>query len=189
MNKFPIHNKVVFEGQIFKIHQWEQELFDGSFTSFEGISRAPSVQILVVTQDKKLAILEEEQPPSRHFFGLCGGQVEENEEPLECAQRELLEELGMQTQDWELYKIVENPNSKIDWDTYYFIAKNCSKTVEQTLDAGEKIKAHFLSFEDFCEKVDDENFRNEYFAEDLFRLRKDKTRMEEFEEFKKRLLQ
>ncbi len=49
----PQNAKCVFEGILFDTWQWEQELFDGSFTTFEAIVRIGSTQIILIDENNK----------------------------------------------------------------------------------------------------------------------------------------
>jgi len=143
--------KKVFAGALFDVYQWEQKLFDGSTTTFEMLKRADSVQI-IVSDGKSMIIAAEEQPVKGSFLSLFGGRVEEGEDPLVAAKRELLEESGLVSDDWELYECVQ-PYSKIDWRIHTFIARNCSVAGVQTLDPGEKIMIKYITFNEFVSLV------------------------------------
>ena len=103
--------------------------------------------------------------------------------PLDSAKRELLEETGMESDNWKLFKTYES-EGKIDWPTFLFIAKNCRKVAEQKLDAGEKIEVKKVSFDEFLEIVSSEKFWGKIVANDILRMRLDPKQVETF---KKRL--
>ena len=64
------------------------------------------------------------------------------------AQRELLEETGLVSEDWEFFKAYEK-SSKIDYDSVLYIARNCKKIQEQNLDAGERINIRRVDWKEF----------------------------------------
>src|SRR3989338_5835820 len=111
--KIPDQAKCVFQGKIFDIYQWEQKMFDGSYATFERAKRMGTVQI-IATQGNKVLLSFESQPDKPNFYTLFGGRMEEGEEPLVAAKRELLEESGLEAKEWELFKVYD-PISKIDW--------------------------------------------------------------------------
>ncbi|MFZ2619539.1 MAG: NUDIX hydrolase, partial [Alphaproteobacteria bacterium] len=94
----------------------------------------------------------QEQPNKKPFLGLFGGRMEHGEEPLEAVQRELLEESGLVSDDWQMLASFQ-PVGKIDWTVYFFIARKCRKVAEQHLDAGEKIEIVKTSVDDFLTNV------------------------------------
>src|SRR3989338_3969980 len=147
--KLPPQANLVFKGQIFDIYQWEQEMFDGSKATFEMLKRPNTIQILPTSGDN-IFIIEEEQPSKGKYISPVGGRQDEGEDPVECAKRELLEETGMTTPDWELFAI-DQPYNKLDWTIYTFIARDCKKIQEQNLDPGEKIRVYHVTFTQFID--------------------------------------
>ena len=144
----PDHAKKVFKGVIFDVYHWEQEMFDGTFETFEKLRRADATQLIAITEEGKIIVTEEQQPCKAPYLNVPGGRIEEDENPLESAQRELLEETGYASGDVELLS-VSRPYSKIDSAVHYFVARNCKKVAEQHLDAGEKISIRLVTFEEF----------------------------------------
>ncbi|HYF04541.1 MAG TPA: NUDIX hydrolase [Patescibacteria group bacterium] len=146
----PPHAKLAFKGVMFDVYQWEQEGFDGTTMVFEKIKRPDTVVVLAVTPEKKILTATQEQPGKPPFTGLLGGRVDEGEAPLEAAKRELLEESGYASEDWELLHAYQ-PITKIDWAIFVFIARNVKKVADQTLDSGEKIELKLTSFDELVE--------------------------------------
>ena len=77
-----------------------------------------------------------------------GGVVEDGEEPIEGAKRELLEETGYVASEWiqvgALY-----PNPALQTNTLHcFLALNAEKISGQNLDAGEDIEVHLMSLDE-----------------------------------------
>ena len=173
----PDHAKRVFSGILFDVYHWEQELFDGTTTTFEAVIRHGSVQLLVVNDDNTITLFEEEQPHVGSFISLPGGQVDEGESPQESAKRELKEELGLECGDIELW-YEHIPMKKLIWPSYYYIIKNCEKIHEVTLDGGEKITPFKVSFDEFIEYIEDSRFRNKQLRDIIFRI-KHEGRLEE----------
>ncbi len=180
--KLPDNAKRVFKGVIFEIYQWEQKMYDGSTTIFESIKR-PGTILVLPTQDNKILISEEEQPGKPPFVTLLGGRQEENEDPLEGAKRELLEEAGLTSDDWELYKIYE-PLTKFDWQVYLYIARNCQKVAEPNLDGGEKIQVKAVTFEQFLEQIQQDDFWGGEISLDILKMI---LKPEKLAEFKQKL--
>jgi ADP-ribose pyrophosphatase len=146
----PADAKLVFKGKLFDVYQWEQEMYDGSFQTFEKLKRADTAIVIAVTEDKKILITEQEQPGKEAFLGFPGGRLEEGEDVLVGAQRELEEETGYVSEDWSLLNAI-HPLTKIDWVLYFLVAKNSKKQVEQHLDTGEKIKLRFVEFDELID--------------------------------------
>lgn len=153
----PKEAKRVFKGVLFDVYQWDQEMFDGSVQTFEKLKRADTVMIVPVTKDGKIILTEQEQPGKRPFISVVGGRVENGENIQDAAQRELFEEAGCKTDKLLLWNAIQ-PVGKIEWAVYTFIAKNCEIVSKPELDAGEKIKLKLVTFEEFIEIVEREDF-------------------------------
>lgn len=140
----PDQAKRVFQGKIFDVYQWEQQLFDGSTATFEMLKRPDTIQILAI-KDHQLVILKEEQPSmGAPFYGLPGGRHDvDSETEVEAAQRELLEETGLKFNNWRLIDVTQ-PHAKIDWMVYLYLATGFESQVEPHLDAGEKIEVRYV---------------------------------------------
>jgi len=164
---------------MFVVYQWEQKQFDGTVKTFEAVKRKNSVQLIVIV-DNKLVLLEEEQPFIGKFLALCGGIIE-SDIFEDDARRELLEETGLVCDDLEFWKKTRF-SSKVVWDTYYFIARDCKRISEPELDSGEKIKVLLLSFEEFISEVLSEDFRNKEFANMVLRMYYDDS-LDDFKRF------
>lgn len=148
-NPIPEHAKMVFKGKIFEVWQWEQKMFDGSIATFERLRRPNTAQVIAVVGDKIL-LQEQQQPDSKPFISTPGGRCDWGEDPLEAAKRELLEETGYVSDDWEKFREVY-PVSKIEWTVYTYVARDCRKEKEPELDGGEKIQTRLATFDEFLE--------------------------------------
>ncbi len=144
-------------------------MFDASHETFEMLKRPDTVQIIAIQGDR-IIVTSELQPAAKRELGFLGGRVDEGETPLECAQRELLEEAGLKAKAWELFKIYE-PHVKMDWKVYFFIARGCRQVTEPHLDAGEKIKILKVSFVKFISLIASGKYKGGEFVSDVLRMR------------------
>ena len=161
----PPEAKRVFAGVIFDTYQWQQKMFDGSFSTFEMLKRPDTVEVIALKGDR-IIVLEQEQPTLGSFRSLPGGRSDiEGEDELQAAKRETLEETGMRFERWKLLRAVQ-PHSKIDWVVYTFCADGFLGQDAQALDAGEKITITEWTFEEVKHNVEDPKF---YIPRDIFR--------------------
>lgn len=143
----PVNAKRVFKGVIFDVYQWQQKLFDGTMTTFEMLKRPDTVKIIAI-KDGKIVIVYEEQPHYGKAYELPGGRHDvPDEDELDCAKRELLEETGMKFSKWKLLD-VNQPASKIEMFVYYFLATDFEEETQHHLDAGEKIEVELVDFDE-----------------------------------------
>lgn len=178
-NQLPPNAKLVYKGIIFDIYQWEQTMFDGSIQIFERQKRPDTVLVIPVVGDRIL-VQEQKQPQRGRWVSLPGGRRGENENSLDTAQRELLEETGYASNDWQLWKVFD-PVPKMVWSIYTFIARKCVFKQEQHLEAGEKIKNILLTFDQFLMLSEDERFQKSVdMVNYMLRVRLDEQKKEEF---------
>ncbi|KKW41700.1 MAG: NUDIX hydrolase [Candidatus Magasanikbacteria bacterium GW2011_GWA2_56_11] len=175
--KIPPEAKCVFKGIIFDVYQWEQKMFDGSTATFEMLKRPNTLQV-IAADENYIYLGQEEQPGKGPFFSLFGGRQEPGEDPLAGAKRELLEESGLAADDWELLSSCQ-PYTKLDWTIYTYVARNCRQVAEPTLDPGEKISRHKVTFDEFiATAVSDEFYGRELACDILKMLHKDPALLE-----------
>ena len=179
--KLPPEARLVFKGVIFDVYQWQQKMYDGSYATFERLKRPNTIEVIAVKGDK-IVLAHQSQPTKEDFYSPFGGRAEEGEDPLVTAKRELLEESGLSSNNWELYKVYQ-PLHKIDWEVYVFIARDCHKIAEPKLDAGEQIEEVECTFNEFIDIVLSDKYWGNELVVEVLRMKVNGT----LEEFKKRL--
>ncbi len=175
----PPHAKKVFTGILFNIYQWEQKMFDGTTQTFEMLERPDTVQVIATNGDR-IFLANEQQPDKPPFMCLLGGRLEKDEDPLAGAKRELLEESGLSSTDWELYQIYK-PQSLVEWNVHVYLARDCKKIAEPDVDPGEKIILKSVSFTEFVEEVTKAGFRGREITEEVLRMQLDPIKMKVFQ--------
>lgn len=155
----PENAALAFEGVRCRIYQWPQKMYDGSIATFEKIVRIPASTVIAVV-DGKILIQEQEQPHREPFLSLSGGHADFWEEKLlDVAKRELLEESGLISEDWELVTDLSKRDFYI-FEHHLYIARSCKKVAEPHLDNGEKITNKFVSLEEFKTVISDTKWRH-----------------------------
>jgi ADP-ribose pyrophosphatase YjhB (NUDIX family) len=180
LNTIPENATCVFSGIQFRIWQWPQVEFDGNVATYEMAERVPTLWVIAVVGDKILIQNEiHAHKPDMPFYSLPGGKGEFDEDPLVGAKRELSEESGYESSDWELYA-EESETGKIAWLQYIYIARNAQKTHDSHLDGGEKITSILCSLDEFFDYAERDDFRGYLVTEIITALRKDAVKKEEF---------
>ena len=106
--------------------------------------------IMAVTENQEFILAIEPRVFTKETVdvGLPAGYIEEGEEAIKAAQRELLEETGYIAQDWiPLGSFYQDQGCSGAYN-HYFLATQCRKVKEQNLDEGEFIKYVLVSDEE-----------------------------------------
>ena len=175
----PPKAKQMFKGVIFDVWHWGQEMYDGTTTTFERLKRPDTVEVIATVGDKIILVDQEQPAHGRPLVCLPGGRTDQSDDLLSEAKRELLEETGYASEDWQLWRSVK-PYNKIVWQIHHFLARNCRLVQSQSLDSGEKIKTKLVSFDDFLMLSEDPNFWETDLKIFLFEMRLHPEKRDEF---------
>lgn len=110
--------------------------------------------IVAITSDNQIILKKE----YRHCYGkelieVPAGVLEDSEEPIQAAKRELEEETGYRSEKWTyLGKTVES-SAKLTNYMHIYLAENCKKVSEQKLDYGEDIEVIEVDFEEAIQMI------------------------------------
>ncbi len=143
MKKWKILNsRNVFRHVWYTLRQDMVQLPDGRILDdyFVSVRRDVVLIFALNTEQQVLFVRQYKHGVQKILCELPGGYVDEGEQPLYAAKRELLEETGYTTDDLQLLAEVHGNPTK-DTDTFYFyLAENAVKIREQSLDQTEDIE-------------------------------------------------
>ena len=90
----PVASRRVFEGKIVGVRVDTVRLSNGRQATREVVEHRPAAVIVAVDGDEMLLVRQHRHPIGGELLEAPAGGVEEGEEPIACAQRELREETG-----------------------------------------------------------------------------------------------
>lgn len=88
------------------------------------------------------------------------GIIEASESSQAAAARELREETGYTTDDWEYLGYVEPNSAFLDNRCHHWLARDVEQTLEPRLDAGEHVLVADLSLEDLRQEIAEGRMRH-----------------------------
>jgi len=130
----------VYKGRVFDFVTENIELPNGRNTDMAFIRHPGSTAVVPLLDDNTVVMeLQYRHPVAEYLFEIPAGTMEPGESPLDCAQRELIEETGFRAQEFiKLAKIHIIP-AYSDEEIHVFIAKGLTP-VKQDLDPDEIIE-------------------------------------------------
>jgi len=148
-----LQSELVYDGKLLKVRRDWVLLPDGRRATREYIRHPGAVMIVAMLDDATL-LLERQYRYAlrRHFIELPAGKIDEGEEPLATAMRELKEECGFEAVQWRhlatLHPVVGYGDERIE----LFLAQNLHY-VGPALDDGEFLEVIATPLADAIEWV------------------------------------
>ena len=127
------------------------------------------VNIFALTDNKEVVTVRQYRHGlGKTFLELPSGFMDEGEQPLKSARRELLEETGYTSDKFiETAKISANPANHNNI-TYCYLALNAKKNAEQSLDKYEDIEIVLTPLDKLIEMVSDGEIINALYISAIF---------------------
>jgi ADP-ribose pyrophosphatase len=132
--------KTIYEGNILKLYRDEVEFPDKHKSAREVVEHSGGVSVLAENEDGKVILIKQYRyPVDEVIYEIPAGKLELDEEPAECAARELREETGYSAQKFN--KIFEFfPTPGYSTETIYIYQAEELNFVGRELEEGEYIE-------------------------------------------------
>jgi ADP-ribose pyrophosphatase len=150
-----VDGRKVYDGAFLKVQCDTVALPDGKHTVREYFRHPGAVVILPLFDDG--SVLLERQfryPLDRVFIEFPAGKIDPNEDPLECAKRELLEETGYVATEWQFLCTIHNAIAYSDEHLDIYLARGLTAG-ERKLDEGEFLDIFKAPLSDLMQWVKD----------------------------------
>ena len=154
-----IKQEEIYKGKISSLIGGQVSLDNGEIAVREYIKHSGGVAIVPVLDGNVILIRQFRISIERELIELPAGRLEPNEEPLDCASRELEEEIGYRAGKLipiaSYFASVGNSNERM----YLFLALDLEKT-ERHLESDERIREIVMPLETVKEKLAKQEFED-----------------------------
>jgi ADP-ribose pyrophosphatase len=144
LTEHTLQSKTVYRGRLLDVREDEVRLPDGKPARREYIVH-PGAAVMLAMPDANSVIMERQYryPLREHVYELPAGKIDPDEDPLNTAKRELLEETGYRAREWRhlltTYPVVGYSNERIE----LYFARDL-EYVGHALDDGEFLEVFTL---------------------------------------------
>ncbi len=109
----------------------------------------PWANVVALTKKREVVMIRQYRHGVQEvLWEIPGGVIEDGEEPLQGAKRELLEETGYTASEFiQVGQVYANPAIQTN-SVHCFLALNAEKVSDQELDDGEDIEIHLMPLDD-----------------------------------------
>jgi len=136
---------VVFDGHFLKVRRDTVRLPDGKQATREYIRHPGAVMIVPILDDGRLLLEHQYRyPMGRVMLEFPAGKLDAGEDPLACAQRELVEETGYSAGEWAYAGVLHNAIAYSDEGIHIYFARGLVEG-ERALDEGEFLDLILMS--------------------------------------------
>ena len=122
-----VDSKIIAKTKVFAIEQMQLRFANGTEVEYERLLGSPKGAVLVVPlldEDTVLLIREYAAGVQRYELALPKGAVDKDEDILQAADRELMEEVGYGARDLQLLKSVTVSPGYLNHTTHVIIAQD-----------------------------------------------------------------
>lgn len=130
----------------------------------------PWVNVIAITEDGEFLMVRQYRYGLRDTrYEIVAGAVEDGEEPLHAAQRELLEETGFGGGTWREFCVMSVNCSSHNNLTHTFLAEGVRKVAEAHQEPTEDVHVHFLSREQVLQLLREDEIKQASMATGLLK--------------------
>ena len=160
MKKFEektIHSEPIFTGKVISLKVDDVTLPNGAMSKREIINHPGAVAVIAITENNKILLVEQYRKAlERSLVEIPAGKLELGEEPIVTARRELEEETGYTSNNFEFIQAFATSPGFADEVIHLYVAKNLKKLeVPAELDDDEFVELMEVSLEEAEAMVSD----------------------------------
>lgn len=151
--EMPVSEDVAWTGRIFNVDRLNVKLPDGRVAIRDVVRHPGAVAIVALTEDGRICLVRQYRTAlGRVTVEIPAGKLDPGEDPLECANRELLEETGMEAEKIAFLTTIATSDGFCDELIHIYMATGLSFT-QSSPDADEFINVDLVPLEELVDAV------------------------------------
>jgi len=140
-----ISTSYLYRGRIINVRQDRVKTGDDETVFREIVEHPGAVAVLALNNNGEVIMVRQHrQPAGEIMLEIPAGKLEPNEEPLECARREMLEETGLIGLNWKELCVFYPSPGFCNEIIYLFQVEQLNKAVSPTSDPDENIAVEVI---------------------------------------------
>lgn len=118
--------RLAAQTHVFEVQEVDLKFSNGETRTYERLTpaRKPSVMVLPIDNDELIMIREYAVGSERYELGFVKGLIDEGETPIQAANRELQEEIGLAAREFDLLRTIYTAPSHMFGLMYVFVARD-----------------------------------------------------------------
>lgn len=153
LKEHKVDGDIAYDGHFLKIQRDTVRLPDGKQSTREYIRHPGAVVVLPLFDDGSVLLERQFRYPLQQvFIEFPAGKIDPDEDALDCAKRELLEETGYTASDWQFVCKIHNAIAYSDEHLDIFLARGL-EAGERQLDDGEFLECFKASVPDMLDWI------------------------------------
>jgi ADP-ribose pyrophosphatase len=155
MDEITLEREIIYTGKIISLHRDKVVLDNGNTTYREVVTHPGATCVLPLAAGRITLVQQYRKPVEQGLWEIPAGKLEEGEDPLESAHRELVEETGLEAQQMRfLGKFFTSPGFSSEL-MYAYIATDLSQ-VKANPDEDEILKIKSFALNEIDKMIRDE---------------------------------
>lgn len=146
--------RVVYQDRWVRVALADVELPDGRRYEYTALRRIPGAGVVAFNEAGEILLQQEYRYPlDAVIYQIPGGLIDEGEEPIETAKRELLEETGHQASEWQKLGVVQDNPGLMNGSSTLFLASGVQRVADPQRDETEFLAFDWYPLEWLREKI------------------------------------